>query len=375
VRWLALFFLLAFVGGEILIQPLVVSTEAAGEHRSLAAMLIIDAVLVLPATAAGALVRFAVGRLSGFTAGIIGVVSCLATVNLAYGNWMTTDASMVVAFTLAKLLGPMLLARVAPLRTRALGFPPASEPTGLAGTRAFALAAGDSLAAALARRPAGERRWAKLVARVPASWSDGVARLATAPRPLPAGIGPALLLRGRSAPAWWWMTTGVLLLAAFDVERHLSQAPGGPSQGRLWLVVGLLLSALALLYCGAMRLLDAIRVARLLRHGELAFATPQATMIPGESQLVVATIAANAGPSDLRVAVETPRPRITGPRQGLLIDRVRRRVVAWDLMPYVPSIGPDGQLAAPPAGQILPWLIGPLATAIALAILAARLAF
>lgn len=119
---------------------------------------------------------------------------------------------------------------------------------------------------------------------------------------------------------------------------------------------------------GARRLINATRIIKLLRTGHVVLAASQ-PLLAASARSVISIARMDGG----GVGVETPKPRMPGAEQGLLVDQVRQYVVAWDLLPYVPSVTEDGSLAPVPRSRIIPWLTAPLVAVIAAAILGASI--
>jgi hypothetical protein len=94
-------------------------------------------------------------------------------------------------------------------------------------------------------------------------------------------------------------------------------------------LVGPPLLGLAFLRFGILGLLECALLVRLLRDGEVVFGTPDSLMLPGRARVVF--VVAPFG--DERVAVRMPAPLEPSARQAFLLDRVRRRIVAWTYCP------------------------------------------
>ena len=372
---LALYFFLAFTGGD-LVAVWLRSFGQPPDHLDLqwvpltGTVVTIEGAFATVATCAAAIVRLRMGRLTGLAAGAIGIVSSFALFCLVTGSWsFAGDSRTFLPAFASKFLGPVVLSFLPLLRTRILGGRRAGEPISVAGCQASALLGGESAGGAIGRRPARLRGWGPFDARGPDRSDDAVARLPRAPRPLPGAVARACALRGRSGRAWWWMASGLLALAAVRPLWTTYPRQSIPVQ---WLELGLLLLALGLLRAGAARLFDVLRVTRLLRLGDLRMATPEPPLLPGQST-VIATLRTREG----GLVIETPRPRVAGPGQALLVGRDRRgriNVGAWDLLPYVPRIAMDGSFDAPAAAGARRSLLAPFAVLIAGAVLAWTLA-
>jgi hypothetical protein len=358
MKWLTVFFLAAFVLGDLMVLPIALWWDSAhgGAGEMLSGSLLLDLLYIVPVVIVAAPLRLISGRLSGFAAGVIGMVCCQIALAALMGGG--TRLSVPAFFWHGgTLFGAIALARIHVFRDRALSLSPPTGVEGLEGTFAFVMADGESAASALGKRSNAERRWATF-GRRRTGHDDTAAILAKAPRRLPRRLASAFALE--SQWAWWAIAAGVLAAPAwvylsvrfwrerfYDVELLPLLVPP--------------LVGLALLRFGVLRLLECVRLARLLRDGEVVFGTPDPLMIPGGSRniLVVAPF------GDERVVVQMPAPLDPSAQQTFLVDRVRRRIVAWDLLPFIPTVASDGSLSAPSPQALVPRLVGPLAALVA----------
>jgi hypothetical protein len=161
MKWLTLFFIAAFIVGDVLMVPLdLLSLEPIWKEslwqQVIELMLINDVLLVVPIVFCAAAIRIAAGRLSGFGAGIVSAI-WFNVLLAAFGDYPTHVLGWALLYTGSRVLGPMLVAQIAIFRERALlRSPPGIE--GLCGMDPFVLAAGESVSSVVGRRRAGGRR-------------------------------------------------------------------------------------------------------------------------------------------------------------------------------------------------------------------------
>ncbi len=261
----------------------------------------------------------------------------------------------------------MLLARIPFFRNWALDESPPAGFKGYLGTCVFAAVPDEDVAVSVGRRSRGERTWARRHSRRPARWDASAARIGLPPRPVPRRLWLGLFVGGRAVRVWLCAAAGLLVIAGWlrlDVIRDMRLGPGAEGVARaavLW-PVGLPLLALALLRPFVLHVLQISKVLRLLREGEVVPSIPVALSLPGELDITFSRGEVNGQP----FVTVTRAPASREGRQMFLVDGLRRRVVAWDLLPVVPEVAEDGTMRAPKNGNPLPWVVGPVAVVIAL---------
>jgi hypothetical protein len=291
-------------------------------------------------TGAAALVRRWLGYLTGFTVGVIAVLTAAAYGVLLWSH--VRGVSLGGLFGIPKLLGAVLLARVPFFRRKALDLSPPSRFKGLSGTYAVSLGENEGAAVSLGRRAPGERRHSLRRSRRPAHWDPSFRELPRAPRVV-RGRAIRSLFVGRGAIAVWAYLSGGTLaslatVALASAPRHPPYEDEGPAGYTLFLV-GLI--ALCLLRFSALRLHERFRLLRLLRAGEVVQAMPSKDTLYDQRDAVMTVGDTTQG----RVLVLSPPPVLPGGAQGLLVGR-NGDVVAWDLLPFAPVIGHTGAITA-----------------------------
>ena len=129
------------------------------------------------------------------------------------------------------------------------------------------------------------------------------------------------------------------------------------------LIVGLPILVLAFLRSGFLRIREGVLAIRLLRTGRVVVASRENLALPGRPPAVVTSAEVEGS----QLLVITPAPLLAGDRQTLLIDR-GLRIVAWDLLPFVPLVDPGGALAIPPMSGAFPRAFAPMIALVAFAV-------
>ncbi len=185
----------------------------------------------VPCALLGVIARHFLGRLSGFTAGIIATTCSLATVKILFGSFMTTDLAQLLDLALAGFMGPYLLAQTPFFRQWALGWSPASRFTSFAGTYVCSVAETETPAQALGRRDPAERRWAMRTARMPSRWDECSEKLTPSPRRVPLLLTATHFLGKRAFIGWSFLALGIFAVIGWlrlDCVRGLGlRAPTG----------------------------------------------------------------------------------------------------------------------------------------------------
>lgn len=291
-------------------------------------------------TGAAAVVRRWLGRLTGFTLGVIAMLITAAFGMVLMGQ---SRGVLIGIIGIPKILGAVLLARIPFFRRKALELSPPSRFKGLAGTYAVSLNPDESAALSLGRRAPGERRHTLRRGRRPLRWDSSFCQLAPPPRRVQGRATRTLFFGSGTAWVWTSLIGGALAsLASVALYRTPSHSPyesEGPSAYALLIVA---LVALSLLRSAAIRLHERFWLVRLLRDGEVVQATPRKDALYDQRDAVMTVGETSQG----RVLVVSRTPESAGEVQGLLVGK-NGDVVAWDLLPFTPVIDETGAITAP----------------------------
>lgn len=290
---------------------------------------------------AAALVRRRLGRLTGFTLGVIAVLTTAVYGVVVFSH--IRGISVGGLFGIPQVLGAMLLGRLPFFRRKALDPSPLSRFRGLVGTYAVSVEPADSAAVAIGRRTPGERRQTLRRGRRPARWDPSFRELAPGPREVH-GRARRKLFFGRGAVPILACFVGAIAgsvgaVALTKVHGHSPSEDQGPAEYTLFLMA---LLSLSLFRRSVLYVHERVRLVRLLRDGVVVEATRSKDALYDQRDAVMTV----GDTSEGRVAVLTRLPTTTTTEtQGLLVGE-NGDVVAWDLLPFIPIVDEAGSLTA-----------------------------
>lgn len=349
--WLATFFVLSgvvglFVSAGLLLlaagPPAPTSVSHWGSSETfmflLAEAFLLPVVPVMAGTAA--VVRRWLGRVTGFTLGVIAVLT-----TAVYGVVLLSHMrgiSVGGLFGIPQILGAMLLGRVPFFRRKVLDPSPPSRFRGLVGTYAVSIDPASGAAVSIGRRMPGERRQTLRRGRRPARWDPSFRDLALAPRKLHGRVTRDLFF-GRGAVPLLGCFVGAMAacLGAVMLTRVHSRPlyeDQGPADYTLFLIA---LFALSLFRRAILHVHERIRLIRLLRDGVVVEATRSRDALYDQRDAVMTVGDTTEG----QFVVLTRPPVEASDAQGLLVGK-NGDVVAWDLLPFTPVVDQAGSLTA-----------------------------